>query len=95
MYCALAARALSKAAGRRLQEACTQYVAKNGPLTEGGIAVTDAYNLPAKKVLHVWCPKTAEVGSIYILRYLSFSAFLFYLGTEETCRFVPYRSLSP
>eukprot|EP00118_Oscarella_pearsei_P022551 m.261870 g.261870 ORF g.261870 m.261870 type:complete len:1887 (+) comp40450_c0_seq1:83-5743(+) len=54
---ALTSKALSRAAGPGLQQACSEFVKKNGKIWQGGVAVTDGYNLSCKKIVHTLCPK--------------------------------------
>jgi O-acetyl-ADP-ribose deacetylase len=52
------AGAIARAAGPELQRACDELVAERGPLATGEAVATDAYGLPARKVIHA-------VGPVY------------------------------
>lgn len=52
------AGAIARAAGPELQRACDELVAARGPLATGEAVATDAYGLPARKIIHA-------VGPVY------------------------------
>lgn len=45
-------KALSKAAGPKLQEECDDFIQKNGQVAVGSVTTTRGYNLKSKHVLH-------------------------------------------
>lgn len=61
------AGAIVRAGGPAIQRESDDYVAKNGPVPPGGVAVTGAGNLPAKFVLHTVGPVGDQPGNDSIL----------------------------
>ncbi|XP_075685112.1 protein mono-ADP-ribosyltransferase PARP14-like [Rhinoderma darwinii] len=51
------ALALKKAAGPKLQADCDRIIKKEGPLSTGDSAITDAGNLPCKQIIHTVGPR--------------------------------------
>eukprot|EP00118_Oscarella_pearsei_P023262 m.275493 g.275493 ORF g.275493 m.275493 type:complete len:1563 (+) comp40601_c0_seq2:2453-7141(+) len=56
----LASKAISRAAGSKLQEECVTSVKINGQLKPNQIRVTAGYDLPASHVLHLLCPQSPK-----------------------------------
>jgi len=50
------ARAISRAAGPKLQRACDELIDSRGPLSTGEAVATDAFRLPCKRVIHTVGP---------------------------------------
>jgi len=57
-----AAGAISRAAGPELQRACDELIAESGVLRTGQAVVTDAFQLPCGKVIHVVGPVYGQHG---------------------------------
>jgi O-acetyl-ADP-ribose deacetylase (regulator of RNase III) len=56
------AGALVRAGGKEIQLESDAYVRENGPLEIGGVAVTGAGSLHAKKIIHVFGPQYGELS---------------------------------
>ncbi len=56
------AGAISRAAGPGLQRACDELIAARGPLQVGEAVVTDAFDLPCRKVIHAVGPVYGQHG---------------------------------
>jgi len=56
------AGALVRAGGKEIQLESDAYVRENGPLEIGGVAVTGAGSLHAKKIIHVFGPQYGELN---------------------------------
>ena len=54
------AKAVSLAAGKEMQAECNQIVKAKGMLKSGGSAITKAYKLPCKIVVHVLSPRSRQ-----------------------------------
>jgi O-acetyl-ADP-ribose deacetylase (regulator of RNase III) len=54
--------AIHKAAGPELAAECAEIVESRGWLEAGEVAITKAYNLPAKFVVHAVAPRFADLG---------------------------------
>jgi O-acetyl-ADP-ribose deacetylase len=56
------AGAIASAAGPELQRACDDLIAARGPLSIGEAVATDAFGLPARKVIHTVGPVYGQHG---------------------------------
>ena len=71
MKTALASKKVSEKAGSHLQDECARYVSDKGPLPLEGTYTSRGYKLPCKHVIHVNCPKNAQVTvSLYNFKIL-------------------------
>jgi len=51
------AKAIRKAgAGKAVQQECMEYVTEKGPVMTGNVVLTNAGDLPAKKIIHAVGP---------------------------------------
>ena len=62
MNSALASKKISEKAGPDLQSECASYVGNNGSLASGDVYTSRGHNLFCQHVIHVNCPKNAQVG---------------------------------
>lgn len=56
------ARAIVRKGGREIQEESREYVRRHGPVPVGGVAVTGAGRLRARRVIHAVGPRYGEEG---------------------------------
>jgi O-acetyl-ADP-ribose deacetylase len=57
-----AAGAIARGAGPQLQRACDALIAERGPLAVGEAVITDAFELPCRKVIHAVGPVYGQHG---------------------------------
>lgn len=54
--------AIHQAAGHNLASECAEIIGRRGWLEAGEVAITKAYNLPAKFVVHAVAPRYSDLG---------------------------------